>query len=153
MFTCLTLQHSTKTKNPWLYNKLKKEYKLQNYNFKKKINFKNKRKGRFTHIVDQRGWFQEVSNGHHYWRSFAKGYGKPSCQMLLQNNNKKKDYNTLNMEPCNPIVHLDGSASVEVFFNGKILGLVLLKKIKMGKPSSYLRFNLAQGRTIDLVAL
>jgi len=54
--------------------------------------------------------------------------------MLLQNNNKKEDYKTLKMEPCNPIVHLDGSMSVEVFFNGNTLGLVLLKKIKMGKP-------------------
>jgi hypothetical protein len=80
-------------------------------------------------------------------------YGKPSCQMLLQNNNKKEDYKTLKMEPCNPIVHLDGSMNVEVFFNGNTLGLALLKKIKMGKPSSYLRFNLVQGRTIDLVAL
>ncbi len=66
---------------------------------------------------------------------------------------QKKDYNTLNMEPCNPTIHLDGLMSVEVFFNGKTFGLVLLKKIKMGKPSSYLKFNLAQGRTIDLVAL
>jgi hypothetical protein len=59
--------------------------------------------------------------------SFAKGYGKPSCQMLLQNNNKKEDYKTLKMEPCNPIVDLDGSMSVEVSFNGNTLGLVLLK--------------------------
>jgi hypothetical protein len=50
--------------------------------------------------------------------------------MLLQNNNKKEDYKTLKMEPCNPIVHLDGSMSVEVFFNGNTFGLVLLKKIK-----------------------
>jgi len=34
------------------------------------------------------------------------------------------------MEPCNPIVHLDGLMSVEVFFNGSTFGLVLLKKIK-----------------------
>jgi hypothetical protein len=73
--------------------------------------------------------------------------------MLLQNNNKKEDYKTLNMEPCNPIVHLDGSMSVEVFFNGKTLGLILLKKIKIRKPSSYLRFNLAPRRTIDLVVV
>jgi len=36
--------------------------------------------------------------------------------MLLQNNNKKEDYKTLKMEPCNPIVHLDGSMSVGSFF-------------------------------------
>jgi hypothetical protein len=47
--------------------------------------------------------------------------------MLLQNNNKKEDYKTLKMEPCNPIVDLDGSMSVEVSFNGNTLGLVLLK--------------------------
>jgi hypothetical protein len=120
--------------------------------FYKKFNFKKKRKGRFIHIRNQRGWFQEVSSSHHHWTSFTKGYGKPSCQMLLQNNNKKKDCKTLKMEPCNPIVHLDGSMSVEVFFNGITFGLVL-KKIKMGKPSSYLRFNLVQGRTIGLGAL
>jgi hypothetical protein len=57
------------------------------------------------------------------------------------------------MEPSNAIVHLDGSMSVEVFFNGETLGLVLHKKIKIGKPSSYLRFNLAQRRTIDLVVV
>jgi len=49
MFTCLALQHSTKTKNPWLCNKLKKEYKLQNYNLKKKsISKRKEREDSFT---------------------------------------------------------------------------------------------------------